>query len=69
MAEAFRNPVGDLIPSPTASVRYVMRAFKTTVPTGHIYWEVFEVPDPLGYEAPVPPFALTDVVIVAGFCD
>lgn len=65
-----RSPhAGYLVPGPFVFTRFVMRAFKTTLPTGHVYWEVFDVPDPEGSEAPFSPYDLVDIVVVAEFCD
>jgi len=56
---------GTLIPGPNGGVRYVMRAFKTLAPTGHIYWESFDEPDPTGQESNFPQNYLTDIVVVS----
>ena len=61
--------LGVLMPGPDVSARFLMRAFKTTSPAGHVYWESWDVADPTGTEAPYPPWTLTDIVVVAAFCD
>jgi hypothetical protein len=47
----------------TAPIRILMRAYHTEVPIGYVYWEVEEVPDPLGLLAPFPAVDLLDIVI------
>ena len=44
-----------------------MRAFKTTVPTGHIYWAVLNTPDLTGAESGYNPADLTNIVIDYSF--
>lgn len=61
--------LGTLMPGPDVSARYLMRAFKTSVPTGHLYWESWDVADPTGLESGFNPLELTDIVVVAVFCD
>jgi hypothetical protein len=58
---------GYLMPGPEASPTYVMRAFKTTPTTGHVYWEV-EEPDLTGARSGFPPADLTDIVIYHQCC-
>jgi hypothetical protein len=53
-------PIGVLV--------FVMRAFKTSSPTGHVYWSVINEPDANGDLSPFPTADLTDVVI-AGIYD
>jgi len=48
-------------------IQYVMRAFKTTVPTGHIYWAVLNTPDLTGAESGYNPADLTNIVIDYSF--
>ena len=58
----------DREPLPLALMMFVMRAFKTTVPTGHIYWATINEPDAAAALAPYAPGDLADVV-VAGVYD
>jgi hypothetical protein len=66
--ERLQNQSGFLMPGPQPAGRYLMRAFKTTVTTGHVYWETFDDPDPLAVHAPYPASVLTDIVLVAELC-
>ena len=59
------NWPGTLIPGPNGGVRYVMRAFKTLAPTGHVYWESFDQPDPTGQDSNFLQNYLTDIVVVS----
>lgn len=45
------------------ATQYVMRAFKTTVPTGHVYWAVLNAPDFTGADSGYNPADLTSIVI------
>ena len=49
------------------TTQYVMRAFKTTVPTGHIYWAVLNTPDLTGAESGYNPADLTNIVVDYSF--
>src|SRR5271165_4202749 len=48
-------------------IQYVMRGFKTTVPTGHVYWAVLNTPDLTGAESGYNPADLTNIVIDYSF--
>ncbi len=43
---------------------FLMRAFKTTAPTRHVYWFVVGSPDLTGSSSGVPPGDLTDIVVL-----
>jgi hypothetical protein len=49
------------------TTQYVMRAFKTTVPTGHVYWAVLNAPDLTGAESGYNPADLTNIVVDYSF--
>lgn len=67
--EPFYNiQAGSLMPAGDDIIKFVMRGFKTSVPTGFVYWEAFVDPDPLGFLAPVPRAQLADIVVVAEVC-
>ena len=42
---------------------FLMRAYKTSVPTGYVYWDSPVEPDPTGALSPYNPGDLSDVVI------
>jgi hypothetical protein len=43
---------------------FVMRAFHTVFPTGHVYWTVVGAPDAAAEHAPYPAGELTDIVVI-----
>ena len=47
---------------------YIMRAFKTTPTTGHVYWVSREVPDLVGEKSGYPPIDLADIIILRNPC-
>jgi len=47
-----------------AVVNYVMRAFHTVFPTGHVYWTVPTMPDAIAAFAPYPLIELVDIVVI-----
>jgi hypothetical protein len=49
------------------TTQFVMRAFKTTVPTGHVYWAVLNTPDYTGAESGYNPADLTNIVVDYSF--
>jgi len=46
------------------AVSFVMRAFHTIFPTGHVYWTVANVPDSIAAFAPYPAIELVDIVVI-----
>ncbi len=54
----------DEVPDPAPTVLFTMRAFKTTIPTGFVYWDVEDEPDLTGDQSPYPPADLSDIVVV-----
>jgi hypothetical protein len=48
-------------------LNFVMRAFHTVYPTGHVYWTVSGVPDATAEHAPYPAGELTDIVVIREF--
>ena len=48
---------------PTPMLFFVMRAFHTVFPTGHVYWTVPTAPDGGGLLAPFPAIELADIVV------
>src|ERR1700722_10087199 len=45
------------------TVSYIMRAFKTSAPTGHVYWAVLGAPDFTGDQSGYNPADLTEIAI------
>ncbi len=52
---------------PLGLIFFKMRAYKTSVPVGHVYWDVPVEPDPTGALAPYPSADLVDIVVEAIF--